>query len=172
MGNKVIVALSAVIVIGLLLGTKVVAGAPSIEGALSKANPNGQLLYNLVTKSGTVAFYESSDNLVVSLLKKGLLGWKLIDGGAGVGFAEKAGLSWSFVNIGGSGPNQIHLLLGTINNPQIKRVEVKTSSGTPQGTTIIETTKGRIFYILYDKAQHPPAKILGLSDQGNHLYEY
>lgn len=172
MGNKVIVVLSAVIVIGLLLGTKVVAGAPSIEGALSKVNPNGQVLYNLDTKSGTVAFYESRDNLNAGLLKKKLFGWKLVDGDAGVGFAEKAGLSWSFVNIGGSAPNQIHLVLGTINNPQIKRVEVKTSSGTPQGATIIETTKGRIFYILYDKTHNPPAKILGLSDQGNHLYEY
>ena len=173
MAKKIIAVMLAVIVIALLLGTQDIAGAPSIEGALSKVNiPNAQVLYNLVTHHGTVVFFEASDNLNVGLLKKELFGWRLVDAGGGTGFAEKSGLSWNFVNIGGSGSDQIHLVLGTITNSKIVRVEVTTSGGLSQDAMIIETTKGRVFYILYAKPQNPPVEILGLSDKGNPIYKY
>lgn len=168
--------LSKISIAILIMLTITLGGCGSLEEAVQQAKKvvpgDWQVVhYQQIQKETNVVFYINNDDLGAGLFKKDTFGWKWLGTEVGSLVTNPEGLSWRYSDLGDKS-TKVYLYYGVVENPNISRIEVKTTWGEVSKAQIVESSDRRIWYTMISKAQVPSvdADITGYSDKNEVLY--
>jgi hypothetical protein len=124
-----------------------------------------------VQAQATVVFYVKDDELGAGLFKKDTFGWNWLGSGQGILVTYPDGLSWRYSDLG-SKTDKFYLYYGLVHDPNISKIEVKTTWGEVSKAKITESGNDRLWYAFISKPQVPSvdADIMGYSTDGEVRY--
>lgn len=129
-----------------------------------------EILHIEVIKDGVQVFYVNQSDLNAGFIRNTSDGWKWIIGEGSVSLQAYEGLSWLASN---NNNNPSYYIFGVISNSDITQVKTKKPDGTQEETAKIVVTKEgiRLWFIHYDQPVNAPMDVIGLSKDGEILYQ-
>jgi hypothetical protein len=170
--------IAVVFVLGLILITYFEQHkSTNIEDAFREANvPFDSILFSTDDKDRTVIFYKFQDKVSFGVLKDGVLGWKWLEAGSSTELLSEHDVSWKITNrlVKPEINNGVYLFWGTVNNPDIKTVQLELGSGQKVTAGLEREGNIAIVYWLFDKMEdeNPFPNVIGFSEDGEKVYQY
>lgn len=126
-----------------------------------------------VDKHSTVVFYINNDELGAGLFQKETFGWNWLGSGLGPLVTHPEGLLWRYSDLG-SKTTKCYVYYGLVQNPDIDKIEVKTTWGESAKAQITQSGDYRLWYAFISRPQVPSvdADIIGYSSSGAELYKF
>ena len=170
--------IAVVIVLGLILITYFeLHKSKNIEDAFREANvPFDSILFSIDDKDHTVTFYKFQEKVSFGVLKDDVRGWKLLETGSSTEILSEHDINWKITNrlVKPENKNGVYLFWGTVNNPDIKTVQLELGSGQKVTASIEKAGNIAVVYWLFDKMEdeNPFPNVIGLSEDGGKVYQY
>ncbi|KQL54197.1 hypothetical protein AN964_12295 [Heyndrickxia shackletonii] len=149
---KIIISFSSVVLlIFIFILTYYKVNYKSFDEALSESNVSiDEIFHTTDYKGNTIIFYGKDDILSVALMEKTPLGFRWGNGAGSKLFNEEGILTRAFSNLQPrhikSDKELVSFTIGVINDPSIKEIKIKYKDQDIKDATIIDTSKGRIWY--------------------------
>ncbi|MDW0118202.1 hypothetical protein QTL97_14815 [Sporosarcina thermotolerans] len=130
----------------------------------------------LLEKNSAVAFYEwgrgEESSFGSVLLKKGLLGWEIINGGS-LYLLEESKVNWGHLDLRDNLSNYTDLLRGKITDPKIERVNVITKNGIKYQATVrkYNNDDDSFWFLISNGEELLGATIMAISFEGDVIEE-
>lgn len=165
-----------ILVLIVLLSCSALTGCGSLEEAVQQARTvvpgDWQVLHTeQLTNQSAVVFYVRDNELGAGLFQKETFGWNWLGSGLGTLVTYPEGLSWRYSELGNQS-KQYYIYYGSVINPDIANIEVKTTWGEVSKAQIITTGDQRLWYAFISRSQTPSvdADITGYASSGEVLY--
>lgn len=124
-----------------------------------------------VNDEAAIVFYVQNDDLGAGLFQKETFGWNWLGSDLGTRVTYPEGLTWRYSDLGNKS-NQYSFYYGTVTNPEISTIEVKTTWSEVAKAQIIENDEQKLWYAFISRSQIPSvnADISGCSSSGDVIY--
>lgn len=151
---------SVVLVMILLLGCN---ETKNLQDIFTSHHTNSDIIKVLKVNSGTVVLYASNNDYNIRAAEYSQVNkeWKMI---SDVSEDNAGKLSFGFTNKG----YKNEVLFGTINDPNIKKVQVKKENGEILKATIVNKNERSYWYLVWTYGK---AEIMGLSKDDQSIYK-
>lgn len=170
---KVIKQILLLVVLSFCIG---LTGCGSLDEAVQQVRTvvpgDWQVLHTVqVNDQAAIVFYVQNNDLEVGLFQKETFGWDWLGSDLGTRVTYPDGLTWRYSDLGNKSKHY-SFYYGTVTNPEISSIEVKTTWGEAANAQIIKTGEQRLWYAFISHSQVPSvnADISGYSRSGEVIY--
>lgn len=149
----------------------------SIEEAIKRSGTLYDEIYKITERKGRdIVIYGKDDILSAGLIKRTIFGYRWIYGFGGKQFNEKErALTNAFSNLPtetrGNNGEVISLAFGVVNDTNINKLKIKYKDQDVKEATMIETSKGVIWFCFSDSPVNYDPNIIGLSKSGETIFQ-